>query len=363
MIRVAHLVEDLDLGGIERFIQYVALFLDPAEFEVHVLCLSRGGVIAEELIEQGRAVRILGLRDYRSPGAVRFLASRLKALAPDLVHTHGYGAGLLGRISSIPAGVPGRIHHVHSTYHDMKRRHHFTERLLSLITCRVLCCSEAVKGHVAARQGIGGEKLTVLYNGVPDVPVPGIEEKERLKASLGIPPHAPILGTLGSLTENKGQRILLEALKELKECRALLVGDGPMAEDLKRTARELGISERVVFTGPQGDPGPFLHLMDLYVQPSREREGLSLSLLEAMASGKPVVASRVGGTPEVVDHGKTGLLVRPGDSAELARAVRSLLHSPGTLRKMGAKGRSRYIERFTVERMLEKIRETYRRCV
>ena len=177
-----------------------------------------------------------------------------------------------------------------------------------------------------------------------------------------------MLITLGRLTPKKGHTDLLEALSTLAgdprwdALRLLIVGTGALGPELEREADALGLAERVIFTGFQRDVLPFLQAADIFVLPSIQ-EGLSLSALEAMALGKPVVACRVGGTPEVVVDGQTGVLVSPGRPEELAGALEGLLEDPDRARAMGAAGRRRVRDAFDFEQMVSKIEEVYRRVI
>ena len=359
MIRIAQVVEDLKIGGIEKVIENITMFLDPQLFKVHVICLSRGGEVAEGLIANGKDVEILHIRNYHSLSGIMKVAGRLRRKEIDIVHTHAYPAGVLGRVAAVLAGVPRILHHLHSTRHGLSKRNCLIERILSRHTSAVLCCSKAVEEFASRKVGIPRNKLTVLYNGVPEFPTPAAEAVRDLKRSLGLVENGFVIGCVASLTEHKGHKYLLEALARVDDARLVLVGDGPLRKELKGLTHALDINDRVVFAGYQMDISLYLALMDIVVLPSSEGEGFGIALIEAMSASKPVIGSSIGGIPEIIDHGATGLLVRPKDSDALAGAIRKLLDSPALICSMGLKGRQKYIRDFTLHKMLQNMGELY----
>lgn len=362
MNNVVQIVEDLKLGGLERVIENIAMHSDSEKFRMSVLCLSRGGEIAEELIAAGMDVEVLGITGYHNPLSVVRVVKWLRKKKINIVHTHGYPAGVLGRVAAIIAGVPCIVHHVHSTYTDLSRRHHFTEKILSWFTRRIICCSEAVRRFVLEKEHIAKHKLTVIYNGVPEADQKDIENTAELKNTLGFPEDNIIVGCIASLTQHKGHRYLLEAFREIENASLLIVGDGPMGEELRKLSRELGISDRTVFTGHKMDVSPYVRLMDIAVLPSSEREGLGISVIEAMALSKPVIAAAVGGLPEVVEDGETGIIVEAKNSRALTSALDKLSAEPHLRETMGARGKERYEKMFSLNDMINKMEDLYENC-
>jgi glycosyltransferase involved in cell wall biosynthesis len=199
MINVAQVVEDLKIGGLERVIENISMHLNPERFRVFVLCLSRGGEIAERLISSGKDVEILGIKSYHSPLSLLKVARWFRKEGINIVHTHAYPAGVLGRVAAIMARVPCIFHHVHSTYLDLNKRNYFIDRFLSRFTNKVICCSESVKRFVSEREGIPEDKLMVLYNGVPEPELVDISRLNVLKGELGIPEGFRVIGCVASL--------------------------------------------------------------------------------------------------------------------------------------------------------------------
>lgn len=364
--KVLHLVEDLRIGGLERVIASIVLGLDRAEYEVHVWCLTRGGEIAEELIEKGVSVRVFGMHTYHNPLHVFALSRLIRKEDIHILHTHGYFGSSFGRLAAILARTPVVISHVHTTYHGFSKRNLIMERFLSLFTDRIVCVSQAVRDFVVGVEGISERRTCLIYNGVGESRRSKGDTSFNIdRTRFGFEAEDLVVITVASLTPHKGHQVLIDAAgmvsKRHENLRWLLVGDGPLRDSLESYARELQLSSRVVFTGQQRDIAPFLQLADLFVLPSTEREGLGIALIEAMAAGLPVIGTRLGGIPEVIDDGVNGILVEPGSAGELAGAMEKLATGNEMRRKMGRAGRGMYEGKFTIERMNREIDALYKR--
>ncbi len=175
--------------------------------------------------------------------------------------------------------------------------------------------------------------------------------------------EAAVVGTVSSLTPHKGHEYLIQAaslvLDTLPPVKFLIVGDGPLRKRLEEQAKELNIHSSVIFTGKRKDIPEILSLLDVFVLPSHTREGLGIAIIEAMAAERPVVATDIGGIPEVVDDGETGVLVPPEDTEALSKAIITLLQDPPRAKTMGEKGRTRIKEMFTTTKMLSEIEHVY----
>ncbi len=365
--RILQLVEDLKVGGAERVIAEMAKGLDREKFAVCVWCLARGGEIADELEESGIQTKILDIQNYHNPiQAIKFVRL-LRKEGPDIIHCHGYFASVIGRIAAKLSGVPALISHVHSTYWNYRKRHILMERILSFLTHKIVCCSEAVKKFVTECEGIKPSKVMVIYNGVDEEKFFLRKNSSSLKTQLGIHPEDSVVGTISSLAPHKGQADLIRAAPAVFESfphvRILIVGDGMLREKLENLTRDLKIQDRVIFAGTRTDAAQLLSLMDVFVLPSSSREGLGLAIIEAMACEKPVVATAVGGIPEVVLNGETGFLVPPRNPDALARAIGELLHNPQKAKEMGRRGRMRFEEKFTRKKMISEIEALYQSLI
>jgi len=357
-LRVVHLVEALDTGGLEHVVASLARHARERGFEVGVVCAVRAGHVAAEIEAADVRVRVLGATGYR-PRDILKAAHALREMGPDIVHSHGHFAGVLGRAAAWWAGIPIAVHHLHTIDTTLRRRHRRLERLLAGVTWRVLCCSRAVAEHARHDLAVPSSLLLIVPNGIDPAPA---SSEGTARAAIGNP-AAPIVGCLGSLAPHKGQAVLLRSLEHLPPDRPLptivFIGDGPERPALESLAASLSRRPRVLFLGERRDARSLLPAFDLLVVPSIAREGFGLAAIEAMDAGIPVVASRVGGLPEVVEDGRTGVLVPPGDAAALARAVSRLLEGPENRRSLGAEGHRRVEERFRAAAMARRVEDLY----
>jgi glycosyltransferase involved in cell wall biosynthesis len=216
---------------------------------------------------------------------------------------------------------------------------------------------------VTERLKVDPSKIIVVYNGVDQEIFIPAENQSALKARLGIQPADLVVGTVSSLYLHKGHRYLLQAvplvLGAFPSTKFLIVGDGPLRKKLEGQAKDLNISAHLVFTGKRKDVPDLLSAMDVFVLPSCSREGLGISIIEAMALEKPVVATEIGGIPEVVADEETGYLVPPKNPDALAEAIVKFLQSPPRAKEMGRRGRARFEEKFTKRKMLSEVEYLY----
>lgn len=361
---VLHIVEDMKIGGLEKVLASIVLGLDRKKYRPEVWCLSRGGEMADELMRQDVKVRILNLETYHNPLNIVHLTGLMRQARFSLLHTHGYFAGTFGRLSGWLAGVPVLVTHVHSTYFNYRKRNLWVERMLSHVTSKVICVSAAVQSFVTDLENIPKEKTCVIYNGV-DVPsgnVP-VEDMLQTRSSLGIGDNEILLIVVASLKPLKGHAFLFHALSDIFQrvpnFRLLVVGDGPQRKDLEAQAEHLGIASRILFTGTRDDVQALLRISDIFILPSVEREGVSMAIIEAMASGLPVVSTLLGGIPEVVENGSSGYLVPPGDRHALSEVLTALMENSDLRNKMGEKGKEIHRRAFTRSRMVQNIEDLY----
>lgn len=363
-LKIAHIVEDMKIGGQEKVIQSLLISLDRKRFTLLLLCLSCGGVIANDLSKSGVKTEILGIKNFNNPVNVWKVARWLRTNKVNIVHTHAHPAGYLGRMAAILVGGIGIIHHVHTVPIDLKIRHHLKERFLGFFSDKILCCSQAVKDFLILKEKIPDSKIEVVYNRTKD-PLPEYTSvsKVELAKKFNIDLDSNVIGCIASLTFHKGHRYLLEAFsvvkKHIPKTKLLLLGDGPLRATLQEQADSFGIAQNIVFAGYQKDVFPFISLMDVVVLSSIEREGMGLSLVEAMAMGKPVVASKLHGIIEVVKENHSGILVPPGDSNAIAQAIIKVLQDDKLRKEMGRAGREIFLSRFTLDLMVRKIEDIY----
>ncbi len=352
------------MGGLERVIQTIALGLDPAKYDLHVWCLARGGVIAEDLMRRGVPVRILGLASYYNPLRLGDLARMIDQERFDIVHTHGYFAGTFARLALLLRRGPAVIHHIHTTDQRFKARNRRMEAFLSRRSDRVVCVSRAVGRFAAENLGVAPQKIRVVHNTAfaePDHSAARAGTAHDILSRLS--PGDFMVLSIASLTPNKGHEVLLSALAELaprhEQIKSVIVGEGAGRQALETRIGEMGLGSRVMLAGVRQDVLPFLQRADVVVLCTVGREGLSVALIEGAAAGRPLVGSDIGGIPEVIEHGENGYLFRPGDSRELARSLERLVNDPDLRLRMGQRSRSLYQERFSRETMIGQIEQIY----
>lgn len=302
--------------------------------------------------------------------ALRRLVALIRAEQPQIVHTHTSKAGILGRIAARMARVPVVIHtphgHVFHGYYGPLRSQLFRwiEWACAPLADRLIALTEQERqDHL--RRGIGRpERFVVIPSGVDFAPIDAARTQRRAtRAALGIAPDAPVIGCVARLVPIKDHATLLAAFQRVAAAvpRAvlLLVGDGPLRGDLEARATALGIGDRVRFLGLRTDVPRLLAAMDLFALASLN-EGMGRVLVEAMAMGLPVVATRVAGIVDVVRDGESGLLVPPQDPEGMAAAIVALLRDPGLRRQMGEAGRRGVVPGYSVETMVARLRALYR---
>lgn len=292
--------------------------------------------------------------------------------APDIVHTHSSKAGLLGRWAAWMAGVPVIVHtpHGHVFYGHFRAAVSnlflLLERLSDRVTDHLICLTQGeFTDYIDLHVTLPG-KASVIHSGVdlqrfrkPEV------APTATRGSFGIHDRTLVVGTVGWLLPIKGPEVLLEAMGHVWQRRSnialIYVGKGDLEEPLKAMVRRLNVADRVRFLGWRTDIPDLMHSFDIFVLPSRN-EGMGRVIVEAMAAGLPVVASRTGGLPDLVSDGHNGFLVPPGDAAALGRAIRKLCDTADLRQRMGEQGRRR-AEDFSLQRMVDKLDALYIRML
>ncbi|MFQ5880869.1 MAG: glycosyltransferase [Candidatus Methylomirabilales bacterium] len=346
-VRLLFLVTTFDVGGAEKIIARLATSLPRDRYLVTVAALQgRSGRIGADLAAAGVPAHDLRMRTKLDLGGALRLRALLKQERIEVLYSFLFHANLMARVVGRWCGVPVRISAERIAGWEGPVRC-LLNRLTARLATRVVAVSEAVRDEMARTLGIAPEQIAVIPNGV--------NIHKFTPASR--PVDVPVIGCTGRLHRKNGHRTLLEAFaavrQALPEARLLLVGEGPERGSLERTVARRRWGGTVTFTGEQPDVRPWLHGMAVYVQPSIA-EGMSNSILEAMACGLPVVATRVGGTPEVVEDGAIGVLVPPKDPAALATALVALLRDPSRRAAMGAAGRDRVVRRFNEVDMIRR---------
>lgn len=353
-------VLSLSPGGTERLVIEICRQL-ANRVQSMVCCLDQPGDWAAEL----EALNVPVVALHRQPGFQPSLAVQIarliKAHDISVVHCHHYTPYVYGLLAARLANV--RVvftEHGKLSDHAPSPRRRLVNPFLSMLGGRVCSVSADLKQHMVA-EGFPARRIQVVYNGIDPGRRPSSSERLAAREALGVPSGAFVVGTAGRLDPVKNLQALLRAhallLATRPDARAVIVGDGPERGALEAQAAGLGIADAVIFTGYRSDVRALMAAFDAYVNTSAY-EGVSLTILEAMASSLPVIAAPVGGNPEVVVDQETGLLV-PGRAHAVADAMSRLWLDPRRRRLMGDAGRWRVIRHFSIARMVDDYASAY----
>jgi glycosyltransferase involved in cell wall biosynthesis len=372
-IKVLKFLNHFYIGGTERQFVHVANGLDPSKFDVEIGCLKRDGPLLRSLREE-MPVHLYPVRTsfyhVQSILSQLRLAQDIRKRRIDIVHTYGWYPNIFAIPPSWLSARPFRIASIRDAGAYMTPIKIRALKVACALSDRVLANSAAGRDWLAA-QGVKDEKIEVIRNGIA-IPEPARKtaESSRIRKEFGIPAGASLCACIGRVVSGKGIDFYLRAARILadqgRDVRFLMIGavsvEKKYKSEMEILARDLNLEGRVVFTGQRQDVAEILREVDIVVHPSLT-EGLSNVILEAMAAGLPVVATRVGGNPELVLDGKTGLLVPAEDAAAIAHAIARLLDEPQMARTFGEAARRRIIEEFSIGQMLSRMEDLYTRLM
>lgn len=355
------LVHSLSPGGTERLVIEICRHL-AGRVDSTVCCLDHPGEWAAELAPLDIPVTALARQPGFRPTLALELARVIKARQIDVVHCHHYSPFVYGLLATVLHPRVRLIFTEHGRLADasvsLKRR--LVNPMLACWPAQLCAVSADLLQHMTA-DGFPGARLQVIYNGIDAGERPRPGQRQDARAALGLPDDALVVGTVGRLDPVKNLSALLRAhavlLTEHPSARLVIIGDGPERDALMAIAHELNVADHVVFAGYRADVRALMPAFDVYAN-SSTYEGVSLTILEAMAAGLPVVATRVGGNPEVVIDGETGRLVA-GHARSIAGALVELAGQPAKRLAMGAAARWRVKRHFSIDRMVEEYAAAY----
>lgn len=350
------------IGGGEISLLGLLETLDRSKYSPLVVCPSEGE-LAGEVRKLGIEVLLVPmgslkfLNPFRFELSVRQLKKMIWQREIDLVHANGSRCAVYGGLACRLAKVP-MIWHVRILESDG-----LLDRGLAGLASMIITNSDAVKGRFKWMRD--RSRVETVYNGIDLEKFGALPRNDDIRRELGVPLEAPLVGTVGRLDWYKAQQYFIQAAKQIKDAvlgtKFLVVGEGAKRAGLEALAAELGLREDVVFAGHRHDIPEIMAALDVFAL-SSVSEGFGRAAVEAMACGKPVVATRVGGLPEIVEDGVSGRLVPPADSTALAAAITGLLKDKAQAAAMGAAGRKR-AENFSLARSAEKTQEVYDRVL
>ena len=363
--RVLFLSHAYMVGGAEEMVLNLVRHL-PERFEPAVVCIHEAGPIGEEIARTGVPFKVLGLKPgLLRPFDVLRLHDFLLECEPTIVHTFLLTGSLYGRFAAMMAHVPVIIGTEVNIYQNKKSIHARLEKWLMRRTDAVVASAASVREFYIDQVKADPSKVEVIYNAVDWAQLQTTVSREKFRTSVGVPQDVPLAGIIARLTEQKAHQVLFDAIAHdagLAKLHLLVVGDGELRAQLTARAETLNIQGRVHFLGARRDLGNILASIDLFAMPSYW-EGLPLSMVLAMGAGLPVVASRVAGIPEVVKDGVSGLLVAPGDTAELAAALNRIVHDDTLRVLLGQEARTFVRPRFGVDGYVASVSALYDRLL
>lgn len=357
-IRIMHVVLSLNCGGLENLVIRLSNAMDKERFHLSICCLDNKGNLGEMASNLGIDVIVM----HRKPGfdfsLILRLAYILRKKRVDIVHTHNPSAHLYGTIAARLALIPIVVNTRHGVGVGERP---VGNVLLWRLTNKVIAVSHRVKDKLLKSDILNSDKVITIQNGVDIKEFDSKYVKVR-KENFGIEDSAPVVGIVARLSVEKDHKTLLKAFKiviqKIQNVKLVIVGDGHLKEELEKISRERQLDGKVLFLGYRDNIPSLLKLMDVFVLSSFS-EGLSLTLLEAMAMEKPIVAARVGGNPEVVLDGVTGRLVPPNDPTALAEALMEILNNKDMAEKMGKRAKERVSRLFSFERFIRDHEKLY----
>ena len=362
-----HICSTGDFGGGATYLLSLAAKMNRDKV-LQYFVIPEEGELSCELRRRGFDVKVLDLERRFNPVSILRLARMMKESGIDAVHTHDPRTNLYGFLAGRIARARALICTIHCFLHDypigrLKKRIYLIIDNFNLRYAKtIVCVSNAIAEDLVKSRGLPKERIIVIHNAVDLDRVKAAKNSQEIGREFACDNPGRLIGTVGRMTSEKGHMYLIQALALLAEkfpaLKCVIVGDGPLRPELETKCRELGLERVCIFTGVRTDVPNLLSIMDVFVLPSLS-EGFGIALLEAMAMGKPVVATRIGGIPEVVEDGVTGLLVQPGDPKTLANGILEMLSDKERSLEMGRRGREVVSKHFTLESMVAEMEKVY----
>lgn len=355
-IKIIYIINSFVLGGAEKMLLNLCRGLDKEKFDISVCSVTGGGVLANEFEKNNIKVKIFKKQGKVGLGVILQIYRFLKEEKPQIVHTHLFSADFWGKVAAIFAGVPVIITTEHSVNLDEKWLKQKIKWLLSFFTYKIVAVSNGVREYYVSKVKINENKFIVIYNGVD---LNTFVFKGYKPVDLAQKINAIIVARLKAV---KGHTYLLEAMpmiiKKYPNFILNIVGGGDLEDELKNQVKKMRLENNVIFWGEHSDVEKIFANMDLFILPSLW-EGLGIVLLEAQATGLPVLSSKIPGTSEVVENEKTGLLFEVKNSQAIYDSVDKLLSNPDLYKKIVENAHLQVKEKFSLEKMVNEYEKLY----
>jgi len=360
-IKVLHLVQGLGIGGLENVVVNLLKGIDSERYQPSVCCYdtlwsvaqSLNGIINIHFLKRKQGI------DYAYPFK---LAALLKREKIQILHLHNSTAFFYGVIAGKITRVPVIIYteHARDIFPNIKVR--IADKILSSFTDKVIVVADYLKKNLIKYEWFNPSKIITIYNGADETKFNNKYNVDEVKRDLGLFGRKKIVGIVARLDPIKNHKCLIKAMqivvKHYPDTILLVIGDGALRDELKAFARESNLLNNIYFLGTRQDIPQLLAIMDIFVLCSIS-EGLPMTLLEAMAAGKPIIATNVGGIPEIIEHGINGVLIPPDNPDILADAIKKLIDDTEKAKQMGSMAREKFENNFTLSTMVKNYEEVY----
>jgi glycosyltransferase involved in cell wall biosynthesis len=363
-IKILHVTFDMNIGGAQQVIRQLVENMDQDQFEMDIACIGgQLGEIGELLKNRGVNIELFERQSGLDGNLIKNMKRFIQASKYQIIHCHQYTPYVYGLLSSLftPAKIIFTEHgRFFPDFGTWKRK--LINPVFSVFTSQIVAIAEATKDALVRYENFDGSKIDVIYNGVKDNSYIEIDEGELRKA-FHIPEAAFLFGTISRLEPIKNQAMMINAFKKAHDqhnhAHLLIVGDGEIRGQLEKQVCDLGLDKQVTFTGFQKDPSSFYSIIDVFLLSSFS-EGTSMTLLEAMSFSKPCVATEVGGNPELIKDQINGLIAPSDDTDKFFKACNQLICDISLCNKYGGKAREKYLELFSVNKMIMQYAEIYK---
>lgn len=367
---IAHILYRLDFGGIETLLVECVNRIPVDKYRQVIICLTESSDFAAKITNPNASVYALHKQEGNDFRVHWRLWRLLRKLRPAIVHTYNLPA-LECALTAFLAGAPVRVHAEHGRSatdpRGVNRKHNLLRRLLAPVIDRFIPVSRDLQQWLTKTVGVSPRKIELIVNGVDDTVFKPVSPKPPLPVDGFASADSFVIGNVGRVEPVKDQAALLEALAALRNLRAnaakarlVIIGNGPLLPALRLRAEALGVADQVWFPGARADVANIMRSFDVFVLSSRA-EGMPVTLLEAMATALPIVATEVGGIPEVIQDGVNGFLVPPGEPQRIAQALAAYLDDAVLARRHGEQGRLRVEREFSLVRMVAAYVDIYDR--
>ncbi len=364
-INILHIYQNSRIGGVQQQLLSLLKAYNREVFNPFFCCFGPKEAMGREI--EGIGIELTALNRFRYhrilPGIFVDLSRLMKKKHIHIVRTHRYHPNVYGRVAAFLAGVPVIVASVHDNYRmDKRPKRRIVNHILSKITDKIVAVSESIKKDIVRYDKIDPSKILVIPNGVDTERFNPEGNFANIKEEFLIKDNDIVIGFVGRIVPAKGLEYLIDTLSYLKEefknLKLLIIGEGSLVDGLKEKSKENNVNDSVIFTGRRRDIPDILSCIDIFVMPSIA-EGLPNALLEAMAMGKPIVATEVGGIPEVIKNGSNGQLVPPRDPGALAMAIKEFIGNGQLATKMGQAARNLVLDNYSIGKTAQKWQSLY----